>query len=52
MYKTQRLNNQLPNSPLVIDDMTHMANFVYNYYTERVKQMNEYFEVFFFVKFT
>lgn len=29
---------------MVVNDMTQMANFVYNYYMERVKQMKNYYE--------
>lgn len=45
-YPTRRYNDQkLSAPPLVIQDMAHMANFVYNYYMERVKVMKQYYEV-------
>lgn len=30
---------------MIVQDMTHMANFVYNYYMERAKLMKEYYDV-------
>lgn len=50
-YPSQRLNSQKPQvRPLIVEDMPHMANFVYNYYTERVKAMREFYDVSFCVK--
>ncbi|XP_060536471.1 RNA helicase aquarius isoform X2 [Cylas formicarius] len=44
-YPTQRQNDQNNNAtPMVVEDMTHMANFVYQYYMERVKQLKTHFE--------
>lgn len=51
-YPNKRL--QTENSsvvPMVVQDMTQMANFVYTYYMERVKQMKNYYEVSFFCFF-
>lgn len=45
-HPSQRLNSKKPNvRPLVVEDMPHMANFVYNYYMERVKAMKELYNV-------
>ncbi|KAG5894903.1 hypothetical protein JTB14_030608 [Gonioctena quinquepunctata] len=45
-YPPRRYNNQRPNSkPMVIQDMTHMANYVYEFYIQRVKQLKKYFGV-------
>lgn len=45
-YPTQRRHNQPPSAPpMVVQDMPHMANFVYNYYMERVKLAKEYYAV-------
>ncbi|KAK9877997.1 hypothetical protein WA026_020211 [Henosepilachna vigintioctopunctata] len=44
MYPTQRSCNVIPENSLVIQDMTHMANFVYTYYMEKVKQMKTYYD--------
>ncbi|XP_030764098.1 RNA helicase aquarius [Sitophilus oryzae] len=45
LYPTQRYNNQKPNAQrMVVEDMTHMANFVYQYYIERVKALKVHYE--------
>lgn len=45
-YPADRLNSEKPAKEVVhINDMTHMANFVYTYYMERVKQMREFYDV-------
>lgn len=45
-YPASRYNDEKPQTEIVVmQDMTHMANFVYSYYTERVKQMKQYYEV-------
>lgn len=45
-FPTNRLISHKPNKAncMVVNDMTQMANFVYNYYMERVKQMKNYYE--------
>lgn len=44
-YPTRRGHDEKPCvAPLVIQDMSHMANFVYNFYSERVKLMKHYYE--------
>ncbi|KAJ3647426.1 hypothetical protein Zmor_019305 [Zophobas morio] len=44
-YPATRYNNQKPQGEvLVVQDMTHMANFVYSFYMERVKQVKDYYE--------
>lgn len=30
---------------MVVQDMTHMANFVYDFYIQRAKQVKEYYKV-------
>ena len=41
-YPTDRLNAATPaNPPMEIDDMPHMAKFVYDYYMEKVSGMKE-----------
>nr|CAI5843199.1 unnamed protein product [Callosobruchus analis] len=45
VFPTQRLNDQKSSlKPMVVKDMSHMANFVYTLYMGRVKQMKEYYE--------
>lgn len=45
-YPANRLiTDKVTNNQMVVHDMTQMANFVYNYYIERVKQMKNYYEV-------
>lgn len=40
------MNGQkLSASSMVVQDMPHMANFVYSYYMERMKLMKQYYEV-------
>ncbi|XP_050306133.1 RNA helicase aquarius isoform X2 [Anthonomus grandis grandis] len=46
-YPTQRGcqdTNPAKAAPTVIEDMAHMANFVYQYYTSRVKQLEMHYE--------
>ncbi|XP_022909695.2 RNA helicase aquarius isoform X1 [Onthophagus taurus] len=44
MYPSGRFNNVIPTSNIIkIQDMTQMANFVYNYYMEKVKVMKDYY---------
>ncbi|XP_078034935.1 RNA helicase aquarius [Augochlora pura] len=41
-YPTDRLNDAIPStSPMEIEDMPHMAKFVYDYYMEKVSGMKE-----------
>ncbi|CAK9809263.1 RNA helicase aquarius [Anthophora plagiata] len=41
-YPTERLNDVIPStSPMEIEDMPHMAKFVYDYYIEKVSGMKE-----------
>ncbi|XP_012345805.1 RNA helicase aquarius isoform X2 [Apis florea] len=41
-YPTERLNNTIPSTlPMEIEDMPHMAKFVYDYYIEKVSGMKE-----------
>ncbi|XP_076656944.1 RNA helicase aquarius [Halictus rubicundus] len=41
-YPTDRLNDAVPStSPMEIEDMPHMAKFVYDYYMEKVSGMKE-----------
>lgn len=41
-YPTERLNDAIPStSPMEIEDMPHMAKFVYDYYIEKVSGMKE-----------
>ncbi|XP_074037324.1 RNA helicase aquarius isoform X2 [Leptinotarsa decemlineata] len=43
-YPPRRYNNQRPNSkPMVVQDMTHIANYVYDFYIQRVKQLKKYY---------
>ncbi|ERL86254.1 hypothetical protein D910_03664 [Dendroctonus ponderosae] len=45
LYPTHRLSNEKPdNQIMVVEDMTHIANFVYQYYMERVKVMRTQYE--------
>lgn len=45
-YPTNRLiSDKSARNEMAVHDMTQMANFVYNYYMERVKQMKNYYEV-------
>ncbi|CAG9762602.1 unnamed protein product [Ceutorhynchus assimilis] len=45
LYPTERFNNAEPNlQPMVVEDMTHMANYVYQFYIDRVKAMKKQFE--------
>ncbi|KAJ8958745.1 hypothetical protein NQ318_016473 [Aromia moschata] len=45
LYPPVRQNNQRPIvKPMIVQDMTHMANYVYKYYIERVKQLRQYYE--------
>ncbi|KAL6447091.1 hypothetical protein ACFW04_001442 [Cataglyphis niger] len=40
LYPTERLNNAVPSMvPMEIEDMPHMAKFVYDYYMEKVSGM-------------
>lgn len=41
-YPAKRATNEKPVS-FVIQDMSHIANFVYNYYMERVKALKEFY---------
>ncbi|KAJ8982916.1 hypothetical protein NQ317_004572 [Molorchus minor] len=44
-YPTRRYNNQRPSvKPMVVQDMTHLANYVYTFYIERVKQLKQYYK--------
>ncbi|XP_008195128.2 RNA helicase aquarius [Tribolium castaneum] len=43
-YPAKRYNDEKPQEVVVSQDMTYMANFVYTFYTQRVKQMKEYYE--------
>lgn len=46
MYQCKRFINQKPKTaPMVVQDMTHMANFVYDFYIQRAKQVKEYYKV-------
>lgn len=46
LYPSQRFNNDKPSTqPLVVEDMPHMANFVYQYYMDRVKALKMQYEV-------
>ncbi|XP_034941084.1 RNA helicase aquarius [Chelonus insularis] len=41
-YPTQRLKDEKPTLPVIeIEDMPHAANFVYDFYTNKVKSMKE-----------
>nr|XP_034177201.1 RNA helicase aquarius [Osmia lignaria]XP_034177203.1 RNA helicase aquarius [Osmia lignaria] len=41
-YPTERLNDEIPSTPpMEIEDMPHMAKFVYDYYIEKVSGMKE-----------
>ncbi|XP_017876403.1 RNA helicase aquarius [Ceratina calcarata] len=41
-YPTDRLNDAIPStSPMEIEDMPHMAKFVYDYYIEKISGMKE-----------
>ncbi|CAH1983386.1 unnamed protein product [Acanthoscelides obtectus] len=45
VFPTSRRNDQKPNMrPMMVRDMTQMANFVYTLYLGRVKQMKDYYE--------
>lgn len=45
-YPCKRYANQQPKRPpMVVQDMTHMANFVYEFYIQRAKQLKEYYKV-------
>ncbi|XP_066245723.1 RNA helicase aquarius [Euwallacea similis] len=45
LYPTQRLNSEQPSAPsMIVEDMTHMANFVYQYYMDRVKALKIQYE--------
>lgn len=45
-YPSQRKINTPPvNQPMIVHDMTQMANFVYNYYMEKVKHMQNLYYV-------
>lgn len=51
-YPNKRLQTENASvTPMVVQDMTQMANFVYTYYMERVKQMKNYYEVSFYCLF-
>ncbi|XP_057663610.1 RNA helicase aquarius [Diorhabda carinulata] len=44
-YPPTRYNNQKPlGKPMIVEDMTHMANFVYDFYIQRVKQLKHYYK--------
>lgn len=46
VYPSTRYANQKPRrAPVVVQDMTHMANFVYEFYIQRAKQLKEYYKV-------
>lgn len=45
LYPTRRENKEKMNEqPMIVEDMTHMANFVYQYYMERVKVLKMHYE--------
>lgn len=45
LYPSQRFNNDKPSTqPMVVEDMPHMANFVYQYYMDRVKALKMQYE--------
>ncbi|KAL1512806.1 hypothetical protein ABEB36_002332 [Hypothenemus hampei] len=45
LYPTQRTNHEKLNlQPMIVEDMTQMANFVYQYYLERVKALKIHYE--------
>ncbi|KAJ8928422.1 hypothetical protein NQ314_019011 [Rhamnusium bicolor] len=47
LYPPIRYNNQRPSmKPMIVEDMTHMANYVYKYYIERVKQLKQFYDTF------
>lgn len=46
LYPTKRRISDHPNSkPMVVQDMATMANFVYNYYMEKVKALKSAYDV-------
>lgn len=45
IYPTQRLiSDANKQDVLIINDMTQMANFVYTYYMEKIKQLQQYYD--------
>lgn len=46
LYPGQRhISAPAPSQPMVVQDMATMANFVYNYYMEKVKVMKDVYAV-------
>lgn len=41
----RKVSDPLPMQPMIVHDMTQMANFVYNYYMEKVKLMQDVYYV-------